>query len=173
MSPWTCALLWVWVWVLGLGLCLLPLLPVNAEHFRANRCATDKRQSVARPETSHDATTDKHAIFASDNKTSKMQYKWNYARVYQLLVVWTILSRCCQAASVQLQLLPQQLDGTTVDSMNETQGVDTELRPVSWLRSAQNIISSPAGHVVVQVAKELIHRSAGNSQVRRCNLQRK
>lgn len=28
------------------------------------------------------------------------------------------------------------------------------------------MFASPAGHVVVQVAKELLHRSAGNSQVR-------
>lgn len=100
-----------------------------------------------------------------------MQCKWNYARrVYQLLLVWTILSQCCQAASVQLQLLPQQLEETTgtTGSGNETQGIvgTAELRPVSWLRSAHDIFASPAGHVVVQVAKELIHRSAGNSQVR-------
>lgn len=94
-----------------------------------------------------------------------MQYKWNYARVCQLLAMWAILSQCGHAASMQIQLQPQPLDITEVNLVNETQG-DTELRPMSWLRNAQDIISSPAGHVVVQVAKELIHRSAGNSQVR-------
>lgn len=94
-----------------------------------------------------------------------MQYKWNYARVCQLLAMWAILSQCCLAASMQMQLQPQPLEITEGNLVNETQG-ETELRTLSWLRSAQDMISSPAGHVVVQVAKELIHRSAGNSQVR-------
>lgn len=34
-----------------------------------------------------------------------------------------------------------------------------------WLQSAQDMFSSPAGHVMVQVAKELLNRSTGNSQV--------
>ncbi|XP_001990036.2 uncharacterized protein LOC6563934 [Drosophila grimshawi] len=46
----------------------------------------------------------------------------------------------------------------------------SELRPLSWIRSAQDMFGSPAGHVVVQVAKELLHRSAGNSQVLSLNL---
>ena len=39
-------------------------------------------------------------------------------------------------------------------------------KPMKWLKGVQDIFSSPTGHVVVQVAKELINRSAGNSQVR-------
>lgn len=38
-------------------------------------------------------------------------------------------------------------------------------RPTGWLQAAQDMIASPAGHVVTQVAKELINRSTGNSQV--------
>ncbi|TMW51612.1 hypothetical protein DOY81_003262, partial [Sarcophaga bullata] len=43
-------------------------------------------------------------------------------------------------------------------------------KPMKWLKSVQDIFSSPTGHVVVQVAKELINRSAGNSQVLSLNL---
>lgn len=35
----------------------------------------------------------------------------------------------------------------------------------AWLRGAQNIIASPTGHIMIQVAKELLNRSTGNSQV--------
>ncbi|XP_037828011.1 uncharacterized protein LOC119615986 [Lucilia sericata] len=45
-----------------------------------------------------------------------------------------------------------------------------ESTPLKWLKGAQNIFASPTGHVVVQVAKELINRSAGNSQVLSLNL---
>ncbi|XP_054734058.1 uncharacterized protein LOC129241642 [Anastrepha obliqua] len=43
-------------------------------------------------------------------------------------------------------------------------------RPSGWLQAAQDMIASPAGHVVTQVAKELINRSTGNSQVLSLNL---
>ncbi|XP_065368493.1 uncharacterized protein LOC135960987 [Calliphora vicina] len=45
-----------------------------------------------------------------------------------------------------------------------------ESRPLKWLKGAQDVFTSPTGHVVVQVAKELINRSAGNSQVLSLNL---
>lgn len=36
---------------------------------------------------------------------------------------------------------------------------------VNWLQNAQDMFASPAGHVMMQVAKELLNRSTGNSQV--------
>lgn len=38
-------------------------------------------------------------------------------------------------------------------------------RPMKWFKNVKDIFSSPTGHVVAQVAKELINRSTGNSQV--------
>lgn len=34
-----------------------------------------------------------------------------------------------------------------------------------WFESARNALSTPAGHIVIHMAKELISRSTGNSQV--------
>lgn len=154
---------------LGLGLGIrLSLLPVNAEQFRADRCATDKKavscQALDQSRRDNWQARDLRQQ-QQQQENVKMQYKWNYARVCQLLAMWAILSQCCQAGSMQMQLQPQPLEITEENLVNQTQG-ETELRTLSWLRSAQDMISSPAGHVVVQVAKELIHRSAGNSQVR-------
>ncbi|KAH8307691.1 hypothetical protein KR044_009504 [Drosophila immigrans] len=80
-----------------------------------------------------------------------------------LLLTWLATMSCTETSSVQLQL--QRTEGVT----NDTQALSA-LRPLSWLRSAQDLFDSPAGHVVVQVAKELLHRSAGNSQVLSLNL---
>lgn len=41
-----------------------------------------------------------------------------------------------------------------------------ETKPFKWIKGVQDAITSPTGHVVVQVAKELLNRSAGNSQVK-------
>lgn len=49
------------------------------------------------------------------------------------------------------------------NSLLETRG--GALSALSWLQGAQDIIASPAGHVMVQMAKELLNRSTGNSQV--------
>ncbi|XP_023174284.2 uncharacterized protein LOC111601773 isoform X1 [Drosophila hydei] len=76
------------------------------------------------------------------------------------LIVLAILG-CSRAASVALQLQ------SPTNVLNDTQ---IEVRPLTWLRSAQDMFASPAGHVIVQVAKELLHRSAGNSQVLSLNL---
>ncbi|ALC47044.1 CG12420 [Drosophila busckii] len=84
-----------------------------------------------------------------------MQRIWHYATALGLLLSYA------HAASLQLPLEPVD------NGLNATQ---SELRPLTWLRSAQDMFSSPAGHVVVQVAKELLHRSAGNSQVLSLNL---
>lgn len=36
----------------------------------------------------------------------------------------------------------------------------------SWLNTARNALSGPAGQIVVSMAKEMISRSTGNSQVK-------
>ncbi|KAM7361668.1 uncharacterized protein ACRADG_012621 [Cochliomyia hominivorax] len=43
-------------------------------------------------------------------------------------------------------------------------------KPLKWVKGLQDIFTTPTGHIVVQVAKELINRSAGNSQVLSLNL---
>lgn len=83
-----------------------------------------------------------------------MQANWMLGLSLSLLAILD----CGRAASVAVQL-----QSGASNELNDTQ---SELRPLSWLRSAQDMFASPAGHVVVQVAKELLHRSAGNSQVR-------
>ena len=60
--------------------------------------------------------------------------------------------------------------GAKVQSFNDKSMLDISdneviSKPISWLKTAQDVVASPAGHVVVQVAKELLNRSAGNSQV--------
>lgn len=42
---------------------------------------------------------------------------------------------------------------------------DQKLAEASWLDSARSALSGPAGQIVVHVAKEMINRSTGNSQV--------
>lgn len=96
------------------------------------------------------------------------QPSWNY------LIIFGTSLLCCsglsQAASYQLQTYDVDTNAGIESMTNSTegypQGMVTYLeRPFSWLRNAQNMFGSPAGNVVIQVAKELIHRSAGNSQV--------
>ncbi|KAH8318057.1 hypothetical protein KR074_004530 [Drosophila pseudoananassae] len=101
------------------------------------------------------------------------QPRWNY-----LIFCGTCLlcfAGLSQAASFQLQTYDVEgnagIDGMTNGTEGYPQGAVTYLeKPFSWLRNAQSMFGSPAGHVVIQVAKELIHRSAGNSQVLSLNL---
>ncbi|XP_002053049.2 uncharacterized protein [Drosophila virilis] len=95
---------------------------------------------------------------------NKTQANWSYATTLWLSLTLLAVLSCCQAASVSLQLQPLE---SSANILNDSQ---IEMRPLSWLRSAQDMFASPAGHVVVQVAKELLHRSAGNSQVLSLNL---
>ncbi|XP_043657097.1 uncharacterized protein LOC122622588 [Drosophila teissieri] len=77
------------------------------------------------------------------------------------------------AASYQLQSYDLDTDNGAVSNSSEEEfhaGVASLERPLSWLRNANSMFGSPAGHVVIQVAKELLHRSAGNSQVLSLNL---
>ncbi|XP_001358206.2 uncharacterized protein [Drosophila pseudoobscura] len=79
-----------------------------------------------------------------------------------------------EAASRQLQIYDLDMDNevsgnSTEGQYNPSSGLTME-RPLSWLRHVQSMFGSPAGHVVMQMAKELLHRSAGNSQVLSLNL---
>ncbi|XP_073817494.1 uncharacterized protein [Musca autumnalis] len=63
--------------------------------------------------------------------------------------------------------------GATVASYEEPKANEIEpepTKPFKWLKGMQDMVSSPTGHVVVQVAKELLNRSTGNSQVLSLNL---
>lgn len=46
-----------------------------------------------------------------------------------------------------------------------TQSYDNASSSNSWLDSAKRLMAEPAGQIVVHVAKEVISRSTGNSQV--------
>ncbi|XP_062124522.1 uncharacterized protein LOC133837689 [Drosophila sulfurigaster albostrigata] len=94
-----------------------------------------------------------------------MHIKWNRTRRVWLLLT-SLAIMCCLSVAASVQL---QVQGMEESVANDTQSVSV-LRPLTWLRSAQGLFASPAGHVVVQVAKELLHRSAGNSQVLSLNL---
>ncbi|KAH8397680.1 hypothetical protein KR215_006753 [Drosophila sulfurigaster] len=82
------------------------------------------------------------------------------------MLLTSLAIMCCLSVAASVQL---QVQGMEESVVNDTQSVSV-LRPLTWLRSAQGLFASPAGHVVVQVAKELLHRSAGNSQVLSLNL---
>ncbi|XP_059217366.1 uncharacterized protein LOC106096408 [Stomoxys calcitrans] len=56
------------------------------------------------------------------------------------------------------------------DDIQQNEVTDEPSKPLKWLRGIQDVVSSPTGHVVVQVAKELLNRSAGNSQVLSLNV---
>uniref|UniRef100_A0A1A9ZRQ6 Uncharacterized protein n=1 Tax=Glossina pallidipes TaxID=7398 RepID=A0A1A9ZRQ6_GLOPL len=55
----------------------------------------------------------------------------------------------------------------SVNKLSNDVAVDNRFK---WLKGAQDLIASPTGHVVVQVAKELLNRSTGNSQVLNLNI---
>ncbi|KAH8351172.1 hypothetical protein KR084_008973 [Drosophila pseudotakahashii] len=95
------------------------------------------------------------------------------------IIIITLLVTICfadvaKAASYQLQNYDLDSDNAGISNSSSDEefygGVTSLERPISWLRSANSMIGSPAGHVVIQVAKELLHRSAGNSQVLSLNL---
>lgn len=76
---------------------------------------------------------------------------------------WRLLVFCAFVAlpRIRCAILAYDVDrNNSANSFNEI----TE-RPTGWLQAAQDMMASPAGHVVTQVAKELINRSTGNSQV--------
>ncbi|XP_068154980.1 uncharacterized protein [Drosophila tropicalis] len=81
---------------------------------------------------------------------------------YIILLLWLSLARC-QSASLEVN---NDISLNSSDAATEVQ----QFHPISWLRNAQDMFGSPAGNVVIQVAKELLHRSAGNSQVLSLNL---
>ncbi|XP_017039929.1 uncharacterized protein LOC108087184 [Drosophila ficusphila] len=93
-------------------------------------------------------------------------------------IIFALLASTCfldlaKTASVQLENYDMDLDNGDIANTTDlefNEGVSSLERPLSWLRSASGIFGSPAGHVVIQVAKELLHRSAGNSQVLSLNL---
>ncbi|KAH8247394.1 hypothetical protein KR038_003708 [Drosophila bunnanda] len=99
---------------------------------------------------------------------------WDYT-IFALLLFISFLD-LAKAASYQLQSYDFDSDNDTMsnnisgeEELDGGEVVITE-RPFSWLRNANSMLSGTAGHVVIQVAKELIHRSAGNSQVLSLNL---
>lgn len=52
--------------------------------------------------------------------------------------------------------------------MNEiSSGPEAEENRIGWMETAKNALAAPAGQMAVHFAKELISRSAGNSQVRK------
>ncbi|BFF90930.1 uncharacterized protein DMAD_09346 [Drosophila madeirensis] len=92
-------------------------------------------------------------------------------------ITFSLLGLVCflslgEAASRQLQIYDMDMDNEVSGNSTEgqhTPGLTLE-RPLNWLRQAHSMFGSPAGHVVIQMAKELLHRSAGNSQVLSLNL---
>lgn len=58
------------------------------------------------------------------------------------------------------------------NNMNNANAMEVNNYPAdppkeTWFDSARNALSGPAGQIVVHMAKEMISRSTGNSQVRR------
>ncbi|XP_017085460.2 LOW QUALITY PROTEIN: uncharacterized protein LOC108117494 [Drosophila eugracilis] len=96
---------------------------------------------------------------------------------YITFIVTLLVSICfldlAWTASYQLQSYDLDMDNGGVSNSSEAEyngGITSLERPLSWLRNANSMFGGPAGHVVIQVAKELLHRSAGNSQVLSLNL---
>lgn len=76
---------------------------------------------------------------------------------------WRLFVICALVALPQIRCAIFAYD---VDRNTSTSNFNEMIeRPTGWLQAAQDMIASPAGHVVTQVAKELINRSTGNSQV--------
>ncbi|XP_017118828.1 uncharacterized protein LOC108140530 [Drosophila elegans] len=96
---------------------------------------------------------------------------WDYIIItVAALICFPVLA---MTASYQLQNYDLDMDNADVPNSTELEfsgGITALERPLSWLRNANSMFGSPAGHVVIQVAKELLHRSAGNSQVLSLNL---
>lgn len=57
--------------------------------------------------------------------------------------------------------------GNRLEINNKNQNIENLAEPPrhTWLDSARNALSGPAGQIVVSMAKEMISRSTGNSQV--------
>ncbi|KAI8044084.1 hypothetical protein M5D96_000234 [Drosophila gunungcola] len=91
---------------------------------------------------------------------------WDYIIItVTALICFPVLAK---TASYQLQNYDLDMDNGGEPNSTELEfggGITSLERPLSWLRNANSMFGSPAGHVVIQVAKELLHRSAGNSQV--------
>lgn len=57
--------------------------------------------------------------------------------------------------------------GNRLEINNKNQNIENLAEPPrqTWFDSARNALSGPTGQIVVQMAKEMISRSTGNSQV--------
>lgn len=57
--------------------------------------------------------------------------------------------------------------GNHMEINNKNQNIENLAEPPrqTWFETARNAMSGPAGQIVVQMAKEMISRSTGNSQV--------
>lgn len=49
---------------------------------------------------------------------------------------------------------------------NKNVALMPDQKPITWLQTARDALGGPAGEFVVHFAKEMISRSAGNSQVK-------
>ncbi|KAH8267310.1 hypothetical protein KR018_005203 [Drosophila ironensis] len=102
------------------------------------------------------------------------QLSWDY--LIPLGIYFMCFLGLSQAATYQLQSYEgdnnedNEVTANLTEEAPPQEAVTSLDRPFSWLRNAQSMFGSPAGHVVIQVAKELLHRSAGNSQVLSLNL---
>lgn len=65
--------------------------------------------------------------------------------------------------------IDQQMNfgGSHLEVNNKNQNIENLAEPPrhTWFDSARNALSGPAGQIVVHMAKEMISRSTGNSQV--------
>lgn len=60
-----------------------------------------------------------------------------------------------------------QMNYGKIDNIPRNGQLDNSLQPPaeSWLDTARNALSGPTGQIMVHMAKEMISRSTGNSQV--------
>uniref|UniRef100_A0A1B0BMF8 Uncharacterized protein n=1 Tax=Glossina palpalis gambiensis TaxID=67801 RepID=A0A1B0BMF8_9MUSC len=72
-----------------------------------------------------------------------------------------LLIKCSSCTAMNSQ------EDDSINKLSNDVAVDNRFK---WLKGAQDLIASPTGHVVVQVAKELLNRSTGNSQVLNLNI---
>uniref|UniRef100_A0A1B0DQL3 Uncharacterized protein n=1 Tax=Phlebotomus papatasi TaxID=29031 RepID=A0A1B0DQL3_PHLPP len=69
-----------------------------------------------------------------------------------------------------LEYIKAQPDGNDVIQMDYQKSSSTSVKSMGWTEKARSLISGPAGQIVVNLAKEMLSRSTGNSQVLSLNL---
>ena len=78
---------------------------------------------------------------------------------YTILIMWMLYQFSA------MTVVAGQMYGSSEENSIQHSGFEKNTSAGTWMDTAKTALSGPAGKMVVHIAKEMLSRSAGNSQV--------